>query len=161
MPRQLQYDEILVLGDLVGYGADPAAVIDTTLALNPKSMIRGNHDKVCAGIEPPVLFNDVARPGRRMDARHAQPRAPRDAGETPAGAADGDADLEICHGAPFDEDFYLFEEADAARAIASTEARICLSATRTCPLLFAKADDPFGNQMGTIESTGSRLRGRR
>src|SRR5678815_4955503 len=57
----LGYDEVLVLGDLVGYGADPAAVIDRTLALEPLAMIRGNHDKVCCGLESPAMFNDAAR----------------------------------------------------------------------------------------------------
>ncbi len=57
----LGYDEVLVLGDLVGYGADPAAVIDRTLALEPVAMIRGNHDKVCCGLESPAMFNDAAR----------------------------------------------------------------------------------------------------
>src|SRR5580704_17015683 len=47
------YDAVLVLGDLVGYGADPGAVIDRTLELNPVAMIRGNHDKVAAGSSPP------------------------------------------------------------------------------------------------------------
>ena len=55
------YDAVLVLGDLVGYGADPSAVMARTLALEPVAMVRGNHDKVCAGIEPASLFNDVAR----------------------------------------------------------------------------------------------------
>ena len=55
------YDQVIVLGDLVGYGGDPEAVIDRTLALEPAAIIRGNHDKVAAGIEPSSLFNDAAR----------------------------------------------------------------------------------------------------
>jgi len=147
----LQYDEILVLGDLVGYGADPAAVIERTLALNPTSMIRGNHDKVCAGIEPPVLFNDVARLAAEWTHDTLSPEHLEMLAKLPQGPLTVTPDLEICHGAPFDEDFYLFEEADAARAIASTEARICLFGHTHVPTLFAKADDPFGNQIGTIE----------
>ena len=61
------YDAVLVLGDLVGYGADPERVIARTLALEPVAMIRGNHDKVCAGLEPASLFNDVARAVDRVD----------------------------------------------------------------------------------------------
>ena len=41
----------LVLGDLVGYGADPNAVIARVQALQPAQIIRGNHDKVACGIE--------------------------------------------------------------------------------------------------------------
>jgi predicted phosphodiesterase len=49
------YDQILVLGDLVGYGADPGAVLDRVMALEPAAIIRGNHDKVCAGLEPATM----------------------------------------------------------------------------------------------------------
>lgn len=149
--QTLGYDEILVLGDLVGYGADPAAVIDRTLALSPRSMIRGNHDKVCAGIEPPVLFNDAARLAAEWTHDTLSPEHLDTLAKLPQGPMTVTPELEICHGAPFDEDFYLFEEADAARAIASTAARICLFGHTHVPTLFAKADDPFGNQIGTLE----------
>ena len=75
-PQAVGYDAVLCSGDLVGYGADPAAVIDRTLALEPVAIVRGNHDKVCAGLEPPLLFNDVARAVDRVDARRARRRAP-------------------------------------------------------------------------------------
>ena len=39
----------LVLGDLVGYGADPNAVIERVRALPNATIIRGNHDKVGSG----------------------------------------------------------------------------------------------------------------
>ena len=58
---RLGYDQTLVLGDLVGYGADPGAVIDRTLALEPLAIVRGNHDKVAAGLERATEFHDVAR----------------------------------------------------------------------------------------------------
>ena len=45
------YDRALVLGDLVGYGADPNAVIDRVRAMPDAVLIRGNHDKVGAGLE--------------------------------------------------------------------------------------------------------------
>ena len=36
------YDRLLVLGDLVGYGADPGAVIDRIRALTPHVVVRVN-----------------------------------------------------------------------------------------------------------------------
>lgn len=47
-PRQA-YDRLLVLGDLVGYGASPNEVVDRVYALEPDVLIRGNHDKVASG----------------------------------------------------------------------------------------------------------------
>ena len=49
-----------MLGDLVGYGADPNAVIDGVQELKPSAMVRGNHDKVACGLEQPDGFNAVA-----------------------------------------------------------------------------------------------------
>ena len=43
------WDRLLVLGDLVGYGAAPNAVIDRVRALDPEVVIRGNHDKAACG----------------------------------------------------------------------------------------------------------------
>src|SRR5690606_17859802 len=43
-----RYDEVLVLGDLVGYGADPNGVVDRVRSLPTRAVIRGNHDKVAA-----------------------------------------------------------------------------------------------------------------
>ena len=56
-----RYDHALVLGDLVGYGADPNAVIDRVRALPAATFIRGNHDKVGAGLENTDGFNYLAR----------------------------------------------------------------------------------------------------
>src|SRR5262245_44798670 len=56
-----QYDSVLVLGDLVGYGADPNAVVNRVRALPLTAIVRGNHDKVAAGLEPSDTFNHHAR----------------------------------------------------------------------------------------------------
>ena len=55
------HDAVLVLGDLVGYGADPNAVIDRVRELPNATIIRGNHDKVGAGIENVEAFNHLAK----------------------------------------------------------------------------------------------------
>ncbi len=55
---------MLVLGDLVGYGADPNAVIDRVRALKPVAMVRGNHDKVALGLDQAEGFNAAARAPR-------------------------------------------------------------------------------------------------
>ena len=40
--------------------------------------------------------------------------------------------VEICHGAPFDEDVYIFDDLDAMRALHVASARSVSSVTRTC-----------------------------
>src|SRR5687768_15491378 len=53
--------ETLVLGDVIGYGADPNAVIERVQGLEPLTIVRGNHDKVAFGIEEAEGFNPIAR----------------------------------------------------------------------------------------------------
>jgi len=54
------YDRILCLGDLAGYGADPNAVIEWARA-NATSIVRGNHDKACCGLESLEHYHPNAR----------------------------------------------------------------------------------------------------
>ena len=54
------YEQIVCCGDLVGYGADPDAVV-RWVRENVNGVVRGNHDKACAGLEDLEWFNPVAR----------------------------------------------------------------------------------------------------
>jgi diadenosine tetraphosphatase ApaH/serine/threonine PP2A family protein phosphatase len=131
-----EYEQVLVLGDLVGYGADPGAVIERTLELSPVALIRGNHDKVCAGLASPVDFNDIARQSVEWTA--GQLTAPQS--EALAALAQGphrvSAGLEICHGAPFDEDYYIFDTDDARHAIDAMSERVCLFGHTHLPAVY-------------------------
>ena len=44
----------------------------------------------------------------------------------PAGPVDIDDLIEICHGTPFDEDAYVFDETDVLRAMQASSRRLCL-----------------------------------
>ena len=116
------WDRVLVLGDLVGYGADPEAVIDAVRALPNATVIRGNHDKVVAGIDDASDFNIVARHAAQWTAaRLDAPRAAYLRG-LPRGPLPIDGlgmDVAVCHGAPFDEDYYVFDADDARSALES------------------------------------------
>ena len=54
------FDQILCLGDVVGYGADPNAVTEWTRDY-VKAIVRGNHDKVASGSEDISWFNPIAQ----------------------------------------------------------------------------------------------------
>jgi len=58
---QGRYGQTLVLGDLVGYGGDPNAVVELVQSLEPIAIVRGNHDKVACGLEQAEGFNAVAK----------------------------------------------------------------------------------------------------
>ncbi|MGH9397348.1 MAG: metallophosphoesterase family protein [Terriglobia bacterium] len=55
-----RYECAICLGDIVGYGPDPGAVIDR-IRQQTSVMIRGNHDRACSGIADPEDFNPWAK----------------------------------------------------------------------------------------------------
>jgi diadenosine tetraphosphatase ApaH/serine/threonine PP2A family protein phosphatase len=124
--KDLAYDRTLVLGDLVGYGADPNLVIDRVREMNPFSIIRGNHDKVGSGVESPEGFNAVARSAIRWTYESLTDENRAWLAALPKGPIDVDDLIEICHGTPFDEDAYVFDDLDALRAMQASDRPLCL-----------------------------------
>ena len=122
----LQYEKVLVLGDLVGYGADPNVICEKIRALGPEALIRGNHDKVGSGIESPEGFNAVARNAIRWTFENLTNENRDWLAELPAGPRIVDDVIEICHGTPFDEDAYVFDDLDALRALHAARRPLCL-----------------------------------
>jgi diadenosine tetraphosphatase ApaH/serine/threonine PP2A family protein phosphatase len=119
-----EFDRLLVLGDIVGYGADPNAVVDRVRALNPHGIIRGNHDKVASGVESAEGFNQAAR-FAAMWTLESLTQGNRDyLTGLPMGPLVID-DVEICHGSPDDEDEYVFEPVDAIEALRGTQREVC------------------------------------
>lgn len=121
-----RYDRALVLGDLVGYGADPNAVIDRVRALPHATLIRGNHDKVGAGLENTDGFNYLARHAITWTTNTLTPERRQWLAALPQGPVIIDDLVEICHGAPFDEDVYIFDDLDAMRALTVARRPLCL-----------------------------------
>ena len=120
------YDHALVLGDLVGYGADPNAVIDRVRALPTTTFIRGNHDKVGAGLENTDGFNYLARHAITWTTNTLTAERRQWLAALPQGPTIIDDLVEICHGAPFDEDVYIFDDLDAMRALRVARRPLCL-----------------------------------
>lgn len=54
-----QYDEIVCCGDIVGYNAQPVRVVEW-VQQNCPVIVRGNHDKVVAGLESIENFTELA-----------------------------------------------------------------------------------------------------
>lgn len=110
------FDRVLCLGDLVGYGGDPEAVCAAVLSLGPV-IIRGNHDKVAAGIDSAMAFHDQARQAIEWTRQALSTAMLGALRALPPGPLEVVPGLRICHGAPFDEDHYIFDARDAARAL--------------------------------------------
>ena len=147
------YDRTLVLGDIVGYGPDPNAVIERVTGLQPYALVRGNHDKIAFGLDQAEGFNVSARAATEWTLNALTP-AHRDwLINLPKGPTIVDDCVEICHGTPFDEDEYIFDELDARRAIDSARQRLCLFGHTHVAMVFRLA----GRSIGFVELTGTRI----
>jgi diadenosine tetraphosphatase ApaH/serine/threonine PP2A family protein phosphatase len=126
---------VLLLGDLVGYGGDPNAVVDRLRDLPIAAAIRGNHDRAACGLDDGESFNEVARASAAATARLLSARNREYLRGLPQGPLAISALTEICHGTPFDEDAYVFDEMDAVLALRAASRPICL---------FGHTHAPFG-----------------
>jgi diadenosine tetraphosphatase ApaH/serine/threonine PP2A family protein phosphatase len=144
------HDGVLVLGDLVGYGADPNAVIDRIRGLRQATIIRGNHDKVGAGIDDVEAFNHLAKHAITWTAAELTPANRAWLAALPAGPKTIDSLVQICHGSPFDEDVYIFDDLDARRALLSADRPLCLFGHTHVPAVYRFDTDlrPVGPPRG-------------
>jgi diadenosine tetraphosphatase ApaH/serine/threonine PP2A family protein phosphatase len=131
-----RWDRVLVLGDLVGYGAEPNAVVDRVKSLSPEVVIRGNHDKAACGLDDGSQFNHVARAAAMWTGGVLTPDNIAYLRALPMGPIQIDALTEICHGAPFDEDHYIFDGGDARMAMQAAERPLCLYGHTHLPAIF-------------------------
>jgi predicted phosphodiesterase len=137
------WEALVVLGDLVGYGADPNPVIDRIRGLSPLAVIRGNHDKAASGVDDATAFNPAAREAalwtyQALTADNREYLRGLPAG--PLTIADG---VDICHGAPFDEDAYIFDGSDAWQALEASRSRLCFFGHTHLAVAFLRSGQVF------------------
>jgi predicted phosphodiesterase len=127
-----RYDQILCLGDIVGYGADPNPCVEWVRAnCAAGSVVRGNHDKVCCGLDPGEDFNNTALRAARwtqVQLRHENLEYLRSLPQGPAlmGVPNPELalDFQLVHGSPLDEDEYLVSGTDAGMAFEHQTCRL-------------------------------------
>ena len=106
-----QYDRIICCGDLAGYGANPNEVVEWARA-NLSAVIRGNHDRACAGMDDLEWFNPVAQVATRWTIDQLTPENLDYLRSLPPGPLAIENFL-VVHGSPLDEDEYLISPHDA------------------------------------------------
>jgi predicted phosphodiesterase len=141
--RERVFDATLVLGDLVGYGPDPNAIVERVIELEPVAIVRGNHDKVACGLEQAEGFNSVAKSAAKWTLDVLLPEHRDWLCALPVGPIEVDDVVEICHGSPFDEDAYIFDELDAVRALKVATRPLCLFGHTHYPVTFELSAESF------------------
>ena len=135
------YDHALVLGDLVGYGANPEEVVQRVRTLPSATFIRGNHDKAAVRLASVEHFNHLARFAIHWTTEQLSQETAEWLAALPAGPLAVDALVEICHGSPFDEDVYIFDDLDVHRAFTTTTRPLCLFGHTHVPAAFQCDDE--------------------
>src|SRR3954469_8293514 len=110
-------DGVIVLGDLVGSGANPNAVVTRIRELKPLAIVRGNHDKVATGLETAEHFNPMASAAALWTQQALTLDTLTYVRDLPPGPQLVSDEVEICHGSPLDEDLYVVADLDALQSI--------------------------------------------
>lgn len=135
--RRKRFDHVLVLGDLVGYGAAPNQVVDGIRDLSGQiHTVRGNHDKVVAGLEDGTGFNEAALLAARWTTDRLTVANLRYVRELPQGPVALNSQVAICHGSPLDEDAYIFSDYDAWDIFRSYPAKLTFFGHTHIPSVF-------------------------
>src|SRR4029453_10711114 len=121
--------------------ANPNQTVDTVRALGPLVGIRGNHDKVCSGIEDGELFNRVALAAAMWTRKKLTRPNLNWLRDLPEGPAVVDGQFAISHGTPIDEDAYIFGEIEALNVFRQTDFPVCFFGHSHFPVIFALSPD--------------------
>lgn len=155
--RRKRFDVTLMLGDVVGYGASPNKVVEAVRNDLPGALwsVRGNHDKVVAGIDLGENFNEVALAAARWTAERLSSENLRYVEELPQGPLEVVPGTAICHGSPLDEDAYVFSDYDAYEIFSAAEhqARLTFFGHTHVPSIFAISPD--GIEVAALRDSGA------
>jgi diadenosine tetraphosphatase ApaH/serine/threonine PP2A family protein phosphatase len=155
--RRKRWDRAVVLGDVVGYGANPNQAVDMVRDLKPLAAIRGNHDKVCSGIEDGEMFNRVALQAALWTRGRLTPANLRWLQSLPEGPIVVDGSFAASHGTPIDEDAYIFGEIEALNVFRQTTFPLCFFGHSHFPVVFGLSPDAIQTVLTTSPSFHFRL----
>jgi predicted phosphodiesterase len=118
-------DRFVLLGDLVGYGANPNEVLDLVRQLEPRVAVRGNHDRACISPGLDLSFSLPARTAVSWTKTHLTADHAWFLEELPQGPLAVAGDYHIAHGSPLDEDAYLLHSREALQAFDGFPQQLC------------------------------------
>lgn len=132
----------IVCGDIVGYGADPEAVLERVFGLPLRSVVAGNHDLAAVDRFPLDWFNDVAADALRWTAE----QLPADARETLRGLEPRESSTEslVVHGSvvePASEYLMPGDDAAASRSFGHEPFERCFFGHTHVPTVFEQRED--------------------
>ncbi|MCR4396149.1 MAG: metallophosphatase family protein [Candidatus Saccharicenans sp.] len=139
-------DYYIFLGDLVGYGASPNEVLQKVTSLKHLIMVRGNHDKAVCGLDSIQTFNPIAAAAIQWTRKTLIKKYMSLLSSLAKGPLVIHKNITICHGSPFDEDYYIFGEFDAVEAFGYFDTPLCFFGHTHFPFIYVERDQ-------TVEGT--------
>lgn len=131
-------DQIVHVGDAVGYNANPNECVETLMREGITSII-GNHDAAACGLENPQMFNSAAKQAVLWTRNQLKPECNEYLGGLPETLV-LDGTVMLSHGSPETRDNYILDRMDALRQFAVMEKmsiNICFFGHSHLPSLFA------------------------
>jgi predicted phosphodiesterase len=117
-----RWDQVVCLGDVVGYGPDPNEVTSKIRELRART-IRGNHDKAATDLMATDDFNPIAKAAVDWTRAQLSPDNLKWLTELPAGPLETEG-IVLVHGAFQDEDEYVFTPAQALEGLLDSTASV-------------------------------------
>lgn len=119
------YDEVVNLGDIVGYGASPNEVVGRARGLG-RYFVRGNHDKAVVGLMDLADFNPIAGLATLWTREQLSPENLAWLRSLPPGPRQIESvpDAQFVHGSSMDEDEYVVTVRDALSPLLSSSVPI-------------------------------------
>ena len=138
----LGIDDIVCLGDIVGYGPDPGKCLDQVVKYCTY-IVRGNHDEAVLDPHGATAFNGVAREAILWTRHVLGPLHLNALHRFPARARFGPDRQVLCvhdnpHPGPMD---YIHDTRAAAHAFLGVDAHLCLIGHTHVPMVYEAPDD--------------------
>ena len=132
-------DEIVCLGDAVGYGANPSECLALICKVSSE-IIMGNHDRAVEDVKLRDEFNDWAREAIEWTANVLNPEEKKQIRKFSPIVIDIERNITWTHGSAHepDEFHYLFNEADVRHSFKVLETDFCFFGHTHIPSLFSK-----------------------
>jgi predicted phosphodiesterase len=147
-------DAVWQLGDMVGYGPEPQAVVDRLREAGAVG-VRGNHDDAAGGGDSIEFFNPDGHTAMEWTRSRLDEPTQRYLAGLPEREVPKGSDFTLAHGSPSDPIWeYLTSPEEADRNLSAFETRYCLVGHTHRPLVFRESR---GRMKPLIPDPGSRL----
>ncbi len=131
-----KFQKIIILGDLVGYGANPNEVVEK-IKSDKKifKIVRGNHDRVAVMEGTESTFNLPAMAAILWTRKNLKEENYKFLESLPEGPIKIENFL-ICHGSPMDEDIYILSNYEASESFVKTKEKLIFFGHSHIPCIF-------------------------